>query len=80
MFKDGPLLVYGTLKVTNKDGSQETKNRTTAICRYGASHNKPFCDGNHVNQCFKGQEKALQLSRWGALDIYRRKMLNIILL
>jgi uncharacterized Fe-S cluster protein YjdI len=50
---DGPLLVYGTLKVTHKDGSQETKNRTTAFCRCGASKNKPYCDGAHVDMGFK---------------------------
>jgi uncharacterized Fe-S cluster protein YjdI len=52
--EDGPLLVYGTLKVTHKDGKQETKNRTTAFCRCGLSNNKPFCDGTHVKQNFVG--------------------------
>ncbi|WP_298902356.1 (4Fe-4S)-binding protein [uncultured Psychroserpens sp.] len=54
VLEDGPLLVYGTLKVTRKDGSQETKNRTTAFCRCGASNNKPYCDGAHVKDGFKG--------------------------
>ena len=52
--ENGPLLVYGTLKVTHKDGKQETKNRTTAFCRCGLSNNKPFCDGTHVKQNFVG--------------------------
>lgn len=50
---DGPLLVYGTLKVTHKDGTEEKKNRTTAFCRCGASKNKPYCDGAHVDNGFK---------------------------
>jgi len=54
VLEDGPLLVYGTLKVTHKDGSEEIKNRTTAFCRCGVSHNKPYCDGSHVNEGFKG--------------------------
>ncbi|WP_298760769.1 (4Fe-4S)-binding protein [uncultured Psychroserpens sp.] len=54
VLEDGPLLVYGTLKVTHKDGSKETKNRTTAFCRCGASRNKPYCDGTHTNEGFKG--------------------------
>ena len=54
VLKDGPLLVYGTLKVTHKDGSEEIKNKTTAFCRCGGSHNKPYCDGTHVKQGFKG--------------------------
>ena len=54
VLKDGPLLVYGTLKVTHKDGSKETKNKTTAFCRCGASQNKPYCDGAHVKAEFQG--------------------------
>ena len=54
VLENGPLLVYGTLKVTHKDGSKETKNKTTAFCRCGASHNKPFCDGTHVKDEFRG--------------------------
>ncbi|WP_243878539.1 (4Fe-4S)-binding protein [Winogradskyella pelagia] len=54
VLENGPLLVYGTLKVTDKDGISETKNRTTAFCRCGASANKPYCDGAHVSAEFKG--------------------------
>jgi uncharacterized Fe-S cluster protein YjdI len=54
VLENGPLLVYGTLKVTLKDGSAETKNRTTAFCRCGASQNKPYCDGAHVKEGFQG--------------------------
>ena len=52
--ENGPLLVYGTLKVVDKDGNEEKKNRTTAFCRCGASQNKPYCDGAHVKEEFKG--------------------------
>lgn len=54
VLKNGPLLVYGTLCVTYKDGSQETKNKTTAFCRCGMSDNKPYCDGTHVKNDFRG--------------------------
>jgi uncharacterized Fe-S cluster protein YjdI len=53
VLENGPLLVYGTLKITHKDGKEETKNKATAFCRCGASNNKPFCDGAHVNAEFK---------------------------
>lgn len=52
--ENGPLLVYGTLHITRKDGSLEVKNRTTAFCRCGASNNKPYCDGAHVQEGFRG--------------------------
>ncbi len=54
VLENGPLLVYGTLNVKHKDGSVETKNRTTAFCRCGGSQNKPYCDGAHVTEAFKG--------------------------
>lgn len=54
VLENGPLLVYGTLKVTHKDGSSELKNKTTAFCRCGASNNKPYCDGAHLKAGFKG--------------------------
>lgn len=54
VLENGPLLVYGTLNVTHKDGTTETKNKTTAFCRCGLSENKPFCDGAHVKNSFKG--------------------------
>ena len=54
VLENGPLLVYGTLKVTDKDGNMEVKNKTTAFCRCGASANKPYCDGAHVKVDFRG--------------------------
>ena len=42
---DGPLMVRGRLRVATPQGDlQETR---AALCRCGASGNKPFCDGTH---------------------------------
>lgn len=54
VLENGPLLIYGTLKVLDKDGASETKIKTTAFCRCGASNNKPYCDGAHVSEGFTG--------------------------
>ena len=54
VLENGPLLVYGTLKVTDKDGNSENKSKTTAFCRCGASGNKPYCDGSHISAGFEG--------------------------
>ena len=44
----GPLWVRGGIEVLSGDGSAyEIRNRM-ALCRCGASANKPFCDGSHV--------------------------------
>jgi uncharacterized Fe-S cluster protein YjdI len=54
VLENGPLLVYGTLSITHKDGTKEVKNKTTAFCRCGGSANKPYCDGTHTKESFKG--------------------------
>jgi len=54
VIENGPLLVSGLLKVTLADGSIETKKRSTAFCRCGASKNKPYCDGTHNGIGFIG--------------------------
>jgi CDGSH-type Zn-finger protein len=44
----GPLWVRGGIPVESSDGTTyEVRNRVT-LCRCGASKNKPFCDGTHV--------------------------------
>lgn len=45
--KGGPLLVDGTLKITLPNGEHVEKSGMTALCRCGASANKPYCDGSH---------------------------------
>jgi uncharacterized Fe-S cluster protein YjdI len=52
---NGPLLVYGNITVKNKDGEAVKKNKVTALCRCGASGNKPYCDGTHVKIGFKDE-------------------------
>lgn len=53
--KNGPLMVYGNIKVKHKDGTVVQKQRITALCRCGGSSNKPFCDGTHVKIGFKDE-------------------------
>lgn len=51
---NGPLLVYGNVKVKHSDGSETVKNKVTAFCRCGQSANKPYCDGTHRKINFEG--------------------------
>jgi len=52
---NGPLLVYGNITIKNKNGEEIKKNKVTALCRCGASANKPYCDGTHVKIGFKDE-------------------------
>lgn len=51
---DGPLMVYGNVSIKDASGQVTKKNNVTAFCRCGGSSNKPFCDGTHRKNGFKG--------------------------
>ena len=44
----GPLWVRGRIPVVSADGKTYTVRNRVTLCRCGRSHNKPFCDGSHV--------------------------------
>ena len=51
---NGPILIKGQIEIKNADGSIELKSKNTALCRCGASSNKPYCDGSHKKVDFQG--------------------------
>lgn len=65
--KDGPYLIQGDLEdlqITDAEGTSYDlggKNMT-ALCRCGASVNKPFCDGQHSKIGFQAAEAAARES------------------
>ena len=54
ILKDGPLLVSGGARLENASGEEvDGGDRDSyALCRCGASKNKPFCDGSHRAEGF----------------------------
>lgn len=50
---NGPLLVNGPCEILNSSGRVAWKGNKAALCRCGASKNKPFCDGAHKDAGFK---------------------------
>jgi NTE family protein len=53
---DGPLYLVGELEVHTPGGMfKETR---VALCRCGASHNKPFCDNSHADIGFRASDKS----------------------
>jgi len=50
----GPLVVFGSIEVKDKDGGVTQKENKTSFCRCGHSANKPYCDGTHRSVGFEG--------------------------
>lgn len=51
---NGPLVVYGRLRIKNSAGEEIERESITSFCRCGGSSNKPFCDGTHRRNGFLG--------------------------
>jgi uncharacterized Fe-S cluster protein YjdI len=51
---NGPYLIKTECLIIHSDGREETKTGTVALCRCGASNNKPYCDGGHRKVGFEG--------------------------
>jgi CDGSH-type Zn-finger protein len=51
--KNGPLLVKGNVELVAASGRVAWRGTNTALCRCGASGNKPFCDGSHRGAGFE---------------------------
>lgn len=51
--KDGPIMLNGNLTLQASSGRVSWSGNKVALCRCGASKNKPFCDGSHVAAGFK---------------------------
>jgi CDGSH-type Zn-finger protein len=58
--KDGPLMVTGPARVIDADGNEfdTSAKENIALCRCGATGNRPFCDGKHRETGFKADDQA----------------------
>ena len=58
--KNGPYLVNGPIDLIGPDGKAvPTKEGNIALCRCGASAEKPFCDGTHSKIGFQAAAEAV---------------------
>ena len=71
---DGPYIVKGLKHLSNKNGSIECK-ETMALCRCGASENKPFCDGTHAKIGFTSAKVDERTKN--KMETYRGKKITI---
>ena len=70
--KNGPYIVSGSVPLSRqtlvcnfsgdsvewKEGERYPVQETCSLCRCGGTHNKPFCDGTHLDNHFYGTETA----------------------
>lgn len=58
---NGPFVVEGPVTVRDADGNSfpiSPDKPAIALCRCGASSNKPFCDGSHKACDFEAAQRA----------------------
>jgi CDGSH-type Zn-finger protein len=59
--ENGPFVVEGEFTLKDHEGNLfplDSDKPAIALCRCGASSNKPFCDGSHRNSNFQADERA----------------------
>jgi CDGSH-type Zn-finger protein len=59
IIKNGPYIVKGEVQLKDSDGNSYPVEQRMALCRCGASTEKPFCDGTHSKIGFQAAEKAV---------------------
>jgi CDGSH-type Zn-finger protein len=57
--KNGPYIVKGEVELKDSEGNNFPVEKRIALCRCGASTEKPFCDGTHSKIGFQAAEKAV---------------------
>ena len=63
VLKNGPYIVTGPLELRDASGQVYPAKERMALCRCGASTNKPFCDGTHSRIGFQAAERAVPESK-----------------
>jgi 3-phenylpropionate/trans-cinnamate dioxygenase ferredoxin subunit len=65
IIKNGPLIVNGPVELKDSEGNVYPEQKRMALCRCGASTEKPFCDGTHSKIGFEAAERAVPESAEG---------------
>jgi uncharacterized Fe-S cluster protein YjdI len=54
IIQNGPLYFTGEILISDSEGNEVAHEGRAALCRCGASKNKPFCDNSHLEVNFNG--------------------------
>ncbi len=63
IIKNGPYIVKGEVELRDSEGKVYPAEPRMALCRCGASAEKPFCDGTHSKIGFQAAERAVPESK-----------------
>jgi CDGSH-type Zn-finger protein len=63
VIKNGPYIVKGAVELKDSAGNVYPAEARMALCRCGASTEKPFCDGTHSKIGFQAAEQAVPESK-----------------
>ena len=73
---DGPLFARGNLNLVTENGDPLLSDTRMALCRCGASKNKPFCDNSHFAVAFvdpgttsPGESASSEMATSGKLNL-----------
>lgn len=55
IMEDGPLVLKGSFAIYGTDNHPLRPMKMTSICRCGASHDLPYCDGTHRKVGYTGK-------------------------
>ncbi len=72
---NGPILVKDATTIIDTKGHSFALKKNTALCRCGASKNKPYCDGQHNNINFNSQSKKSETS--DKLNVYHGDEIDV---
>ena len=52
--QNGPIKINNNVSIKNAEGEEKLLNAPVFLCRCGGSNKKPYCDGSHRDNGFKG--------------------------
>jgi uncharacterized Fe-S cluster protein YjdI len=55
VIEDGPLVLHGKFHIIDAGGNELKPMKIQSLCRCGASHTMPYCDGTHRKTGFRGK-------------------------
>jgi CDGSH-type Zn-finger protein len=73
---NGPYIVTGLEHLGSSEGQELPVQPVIALCRCGASRNKPYCDGSHTKIGFVGEKDPNRVA--GEVNEWKGKRITIV--